>query len=98
MRDEELQQLLLEHWELLFDTASSSSSIMKYRSKGFCTFSELAVMLITTHGDLLADTFVVLIFDKHCININKVLKVNDFAENSLKKLENFAQKYATKKN
>lgn len=71
MKKEELQQLLLEHWELLFDSSLNT----KNRSKGICTFSELAVLLISTHGDLLAETFVVLIFDKHLININKVLKV-----------------------
>lgn len=70
MNKEELNQLLLEHWELLFDTASTTK-----KSKGLFTFSELAVILMSTYGELLAELLVVLIFDKHCLNINKILKV-----------------------
>lgn len=74
MNKQELQELLLEHWELLFDNTSSSN--VKSKSKGICTFSELAVILMPIHGELMAELFVVLIFDKHSLNINKILKAN----------------------
>lgn len=75
MNKEELQRLILEHWELLFDTPTS-----KNKMKGISTFSELAVIIMSTHAELLAELFIVLIFDKHCLNINKILKVR-FTQN-----------------
>lgn len=70
LKNEELHALLLEHWELVFDSTACTN-----KTKGASTFSELAVILMGSHPELLSKLFVVLIFDKRCLDLHKILKV-----------------------
>lgn len=67
-----LCSLLLEHYDLLFETTYS----LQNKNKGVTTFSELTILLISLCPEVLSFLFVSLIMDKKVINLNKIIKVN----------------------
>ncbi|RZC40531.1 Hermansky-Pudlak syndrome 3 protein -like protein [Asbolus verrucosus] len=62
---------LLDNWELLFESTQSYQN----KSKIVTTFSEFAVILISSQHEVLAESLVGLIMDKKAINLNKLIKV-----------------------
>ncbi|XP_063922297.1 uncharacterized protein LOC135136807 [Zophobas morio] len=62
---------LSDNWELLFDTTQNYQN----KTKIVTTFSEFAVVLISSYPDTISETLVVLIMDKKAINLNKLIKV-----------------------
>ncbi|XP_030747037.1 uncharacterized protein LOC115875658 [Sitophilus oryzae] len=107
---ENLSNLLMDNWELLFETTYVAQNNSNNRvQKGAISFSELAVLLITVCPEILSDLFVTLIMDKKVINLSKTIKVfleylpssigNDstFASTVLQKtLESFFIRYFSK--
>ncbi|KAJ8953684.1 hypothetical protein NQ314_007292 [Rhamnusium bicolor] len=100
-----LCRLMLENYELLFETTHS----LQNRNKGVTTFSELTVLLISVCPELLSALFVNLIMRKKVINLNKIIKVfleylpssigNDSSSASLvlqKTLELYFEQYFSK--
>ncbi|XP_044260158.1 Hermansky-Pudlak syndrome 3 protein homolog [Tribolium madens] len=69
--ENDLLTALQENWELLFDTTQSFQG----KTKIVSTFSEFAVVLITSQSDILSQTLVYLIMEKKSINLNKLIKV-----------------------
>lgn len=68
---EDLFDVLLENCELLFETTNNISG----KSKGTTTFSELSVMLMGKHPEILSDLLVWLMTDSKAISLHKVLKI-----------------------
>lgn len=62
---------LYDNWELLFDTTQNYQN----KTKIVTTFSDFAVVLITSYSDILSEVLVNLIMQKKTINLNKLLKV-----------------------
>ncbi|XP_017770886.1 PREDICTED: Hermansky-Pudlak syndrome 3 protein homolog isoform X2 [Nicrophorus vespilloides] len=65
---EDLRKVLLENWELLFESFGSRRVIG-------LSFSELAVMLMNVRPDLLAELLLAYVNDKRVITLGKLLKV-----------------------
>ncbi|XP_060533460.1 uncharacterized protein LOC132706255 isoform X2 [Cylas formicarius] len=68
---ERLVELLLDNWDLLFETTYVPQS----KTKGVTSFSELSVLLISVCPELLADILVRLIVEKKTVNLCKIIKV-----------------------
>ncbi|CAH0548559.1 unnamed protein product [Brassicogethes aeneus] len=66
-----LFELLMENWELLFETTQN----LQNKSKNMTTFSELSVILIPHNSDLISSVIVNLIVVKKVVNLNKIIKV-----------------------
>lgn len=65
----DLQQLLVENWEILFDFA------LKNGAKTIVGFSEVCIVLFGIHPDMLAQFFASLIRDNKAVSLGKILKV-----------------------
>ncbi|KAL3270567.1 hypothetical protein HHI36_021104 [Cryptolaemus montrouzieri] len=67
---ENLYQLLLDHWELLFDQNFNQSG-----SKGMTNFSELSDLVISHCTDRFADILVCLVLKKKVMHLNRLIKI-----------------------
>ncbi|CAG9830670.1 unnamed protein product [Diabrotica balteata] len=68
---ENLRLLILENYDLLFETTYPP----QHKNKSVTTFSELTILLISICPELLSSVFVNLMMDKKVINLNKIIKV-----------------------
>ncbi|XP_072381233.1 uncharacterized protein [Diabrotica undecimpunctata] len=68
---ENLRLLILENYDLLFETMYPP----QHKNKSVTTFSELTILLISICPELLSSVFVNLMMDKKIINLNKIIKV-----------------------
>ncbi|XP_076256729.1 uncharacterized protein LOC143194058 [Rhynchophorus ferrugineus] len=67
--------LLLDNWDLLFETTYVTQNNTTKVQKGTISFSELTVLLISICPEILSDIFVTLMMDKKAINLSKMIKV-----------------------
>lgn len=73
MTEENLTDLLLDNWEVLFDI----THLPHRRTKTTMSFSQLGSFLISRCPEVLADILVVLISERKVIGLNKLIKVKD---------------------
>ncbi|KAL1501585.1 hypothetical protein ABEB36_006883 [Hypothenemus hampei] len=67
-----LEDLLLDNWDLLFETMVIPHTNPK---KGITTFSDLTVLLISLGPELLPYIFVSIVMDKKVMGLNRLIKV-----------------------
>lgn len=65
----DLQLLLEENWDVLFDFQNKNGV------KSIVGFSEVCIVLFGIHPELLAEFFVSLIRDNKAVSLGKILKV-----------------------
>lgn len=69
---EDLHDVLLENWELLFESVDTAG-----KSKVANTFSELTTVLMSVCPDTLSEILVNLIVEKRVLSLGKMLKVRN---------------------
>ncbi|CAG9770856.1 unnamed protein product [Ceutorhynchus assimilis] len=88
---ENLVDLLLENWDLLFETTIIAANNLQRNQKGTMSFSDLTVVLISVCPEILSEIFVTLIVDKKVIGLGKMIKVFlEYLPSSIGKDSNFA--------
>lgn len=73
---ENLVDLLLDNWDLLFETTFIAANNPQRVQKGTVSFSDLTVVLISICPEILSEIFVTLIVDKKVIGLGKMIKVS----------------------
>lgn len=68
---DQLYSILFDNWELLLELTIGSGG----KVKASTTFSELTVLLMSVHPDILAELFSDLMADNKPLTLHKVLKV-----------------------
>ncbi|XP_050299811.1 uncharacterized protein LOC126738492 [Anthonomus grandis grandis] len=91
MTKETLIDLLLDDWDLLFETTIITQNNLQRNQKGTTSFSDLTVVLISVCPEILSEIFVTLIVDKKVIGLNKMIKIFlEYLPSSIGKDSNFA--------